>query len=279
MEPVRPLDREQIASALAEARRAWPGVVVDSDSFVSYVEARVDDETSGGDVVERLHTTDLYLACACAAGDDAAIAAFRRTFDRDLAALFARPDSRGTDREDLVQKLLERLFVADGERPPRITEYRGRGSLRTWLRVVALRVRLNAERRISDKEDGLASQAEQRLGDGADPELDYLKAHYRGAFRAALAEALAELSPEDRNLLRLQLVHGLSATGIAGLHRVHRATAKRWLAAIRDRVLASTRSRLMDALRIEAGELDSIMRLIGSRLEASVRRHLGETQV
>jgi RNA polymerase sigma-70 factor (ECF subfamily) len=273
-------DADAVAAALAEGRRAWPGVDVGADELAAYVRARLDTPVEGAlaDQLDGLHTSDLFLACACARGDTAAIEAFGRAFKRDLAALFARPDARGTDREDLVQKLLERLFVAETGKPPRITEYRGRGSMRTWLRVVALRVRLNAERRVSDKEDGLASQAEQRLGDGIDPELDYLKAHYRDAFRKALADALAELSPADRNLLRLQLVHGLSATGIASLHHVHRATAKRWLAALRDRVLASTRSKLMDALRIESVELDSIMRLIGSRLEASVRRHLGETQ-
>lgn len=274
-------DADAIATALAEGRRAWPGIDVGADELAEYVRARLEPvttEASFTDRIDGLHTADLFLACACARGDTAAIESFRRAFNRDLAALFARPDSRGTDREDLVQKLFERLFVAEGGKPPRITEYRGRGSMRTWLRVVALRVRLNAERRVSDKEDGLASQAEQRLGDGVDPELDYLKAHYRDAFRKALADALGELSPADRNLLRLQLVHGLSATGIAGLHHVHRATAKRWLAAIRDRVLESTRSKLMDALRVESVELDSIMRLIGSRLEASVRRHLGETQ-
>ncbi len=164
-------DADAIATALAEDRRAWPGIDVGADELAEYVRARLEPVTTGAtfsDRIDGLHTADLFLACACARGDTAAIESFRRAFNRDLAALFARPDSRGTDREDLVQKLFERLFVAEGGKPPRITEYRGRGSMRTWLRVVALRVRLNAERRVSDKEDGLASQAEQRLGDGVD---------------------------------------------------------------------------------------------------------------
>jgi RNA polymerase sigma-70 factor, ECF subfamily len=265
---------DDLAAALEAGRRAWPEIELGAAELAEFLAPRLQLLP-----IDRVHVTDLYLACACARGDERAIAEFRRAFARDLDALFARPNARGVDREDLVQRLVVHLFVGEGDRPPRIVEYQGRGSLRTWLRVVALRVRLNAERRLSDKDDPLTSRAEAALHDEQDAELEFLKAHYRGAFRRALADALADLPASDRSLLRLQLVHGLSATGIADLYKVHRATAKRWLARVRDTVLSATRTRLQKELGVEHPELDSIMRLIGSRLEASVRRHLGTTGV
>jgi RNA polymerase sigma-70 factor (ECF subfamily) len=261
-----------VGELLDEARRAWPGIRIADEAFAGWLRERIDPDADADR--GRDHVGDLYLACACANGNADAIDAFRSTYARDLAALFDRPHRRGVDPSDLVQALHEHLFVGDAERPPRISEYRGRGSLRTWVRVVALRLRLNAERGRSGKEAQLGESSREALAEGWDVELEYLKAHYRQAFRVAFAEAIAELEPRDRGILRLHVVHGLSATGIATAFGVHRATAKRWLASVRARLLEATRRRLGGALEVEASELDSIMDLIGSRLEASVRRCL-----
>jgi RNA polymerase sigma-70 factor (ECF subfamily) len=265
----------EIADAIARARASWPRLEVDDDSLGAWLLERVDARTP----LSRLHVGDLLLACACARGDAAALATFHALFAGDLGQVFARSKARGTDVSDLRQLLDVHLFLADGERPPRIADYRGAGSLRTWVRVVATRITLNAGRRKSTRDDELTSQVERRLGDDVDLELDWLREHYRSAFRDALGAALAELSPSDRSLLRLAVVHGMSATGIAGIYRVHRATAKRWIARVRELVYDTTRAKLLAALRIDGEELDSIMRLIDSRLEASVRRALatGET--
>jgi RNA polymerase sigma-70 factor, ECF subfamily len=260
-----------IAEAVARARATWPKLVIDDVTLQDWLLARVDERTP----LDRLHAGDLLLACACARGDATAIASFHAAFVHDLDIVFARSRARGTDVSDLRQLLDVHLFLPDGDRPPRICEYRGAGSLRTWVRVVATRITLNAGRRKSDQDDALTSQMERQLGDVADLELDWLKEHYRGAFRKALGAALAELPATDRSLLRLAVVHGLSATGVAAIYRVHRATAKRWIARVRKTVHDSTRAKLRDALHIDSDELDSIMGLIESRLEASIHRVLG----
>lgn len=261
---------DALADAIARARASWPRLEVDDDTLRAWLLARIDERMG----LDRLHVGDLLLACACARGDAAALATFHTLFDGDLASVFARSRARGTDVSDLRQLLDVHLFLADGERPPRICEYRGAGSLRTWVRVVATRITLNVGRRKSAHDDELTSQVERRLGDDGDLELDWLREHYRAAFREALGAALAELSPADRSLLRLAVVHGLSATGVAAIYRVHRATAKRWIARVRGLVHDATRAKLLATLRIDGEELDSIMRLIDSRLEASVRRVL-----
>jgi RNA polymerase sigma-70 factor (ECF subfamily) len=214
------------------------------------------------------------LACACAHADPVALAAFHSAFDASIAATLARAHVQGTDPDEMRQQLDVHLFVAEDGDAPRIAEYRGVGSLRTWVRVVASRLLLNAGRRKSARHDTLTSQVERELCDVEDPELDWLKERYRGAFRQALTTALAELPPTDRSLLRLCVVNGLSATGVASIYGVHRATAKRWIARIRRDVLEATRAHLRAHLRVDPDELDSIMGMIGSRLEASVRRCL-----
>lgn len=263
-------DARSVAEAMARARACWPQLSVDDDELRDWLLARVDERTD----LSRMHVGDLLLACACARGDATALTAFHAAFAGDLATVFARSRARGTDASDLRQLLDVHLFLAENGRPPRIAEYRGAGSLRTWIRVVATRVALNAGRRKSSQDDALTSQIERRLGDATDLELDWLKAHYRSAFRQALGAALAELPAADRSLLRLAVVHNLSATGVAAIYRVHRATAKRWIARVRKSVHDATRTKLRAALGIDVAELDSIMGLIDSRLEASVRRAL-----
>lgn len=259
---------------LRAAATAWPGLVVPAEVFACWVGERLPVEQIA--TIDPTRLSDLYLACACALGVRDAADRFRETYAPELAQRLRTSDASGIDTADLMQIVLERVLVADGDAPPRIAEYRGGGSLRSWLRVVAFRVRINAGRNLGDHVDPLPDRFDAALADDLDPELEYLKAHYRAAFRTALGEALEGLSPRDRNLLRLQAIHGLSATGIAAIFHVHRATAKRWLADVRVAVLDATRTRLMATLAIDTSELDSVMRLIASRLEASVRRHLDD---
>ena len=85
-----------------------------------------------------------------------------------------------------------------------------------------------------------------------------IKAQYRREFRAAVREAVAELSPRDRNLVRFIAIDGLSFQELAGLYRVNRTTLWRWFGRIRESLLRSTRSRLARALDLPASDVDSI---------------------
>jgi len=274
-------DRETLAGALdrfvAAARRAWPELQGDVREFVAFVAPRIDAADPSGSLAA-LRPGDLWLAHRCACRDEAALRAFVQLVRPELAAVLRDPGTHRLDGADLEQLVLERLFAGTADRAPRIHEYGGRGPLGRWVYVVATRIRVDAERRKSGKEASLGAREDALVDQVDDPELGYLKQHYHDAFRRAFADAIAALGPRERTLLRLQVIHGRSATGIAEIYRVHRATAKRWLADIRAQLLADTRTRLQDMLAIDIGELDSIMRLIGSRLDASVRVHLTDAE-
>jgi len=103
-----------------------------------------------------------------------------------------------------------------------------------------------------------------------------LKAEYRTEFATALREAIGELSAEDRTLLRQQIVDELSIDEIGAAFGVHRATAARWLQRARGALVTHTRGRLAARLKVSVEEVDSVIRLVQSQLDASVIRYLRE---
>jgi RNA polymerase sigma-70 factor (ECF subfamily) len=107
-----------------------------------------------------------------------------------------------------------------------------------------------------------------------DPELAYMKAAYRATFKEVFQEALDSLLPRERLLLKQQLVDGLSIDELGALNQVHRATAARWVAGAREKLLGRTRRTFMMRARISSDECESIMRLVRSQLDVSLQRRL-----
>jgi RNA polymerase sigma-70 factor (ECF subfamily) len=105
----------------------------------------------------------------------------------------------------------------------------------------------------------------------ADPELELVKRRHSEDFEAAFRDALAALAPRQRNVLRLHFVDGLTIAAIGAVHRVHRATAARWLAGARADVLERTRSALRARLRLTPTEVDSLVAVVQSRLDVNLR--------
>jgi RNA polymerase sigma-70 factor (ECF subfamily) len=113
-------------------------------------------------------------------------------------------------------------------------------------------------------------------GDG-DPILEKLKNEYRNEFASALRDAVADLSPEDRILLRQQIVDEMSIDEVGAAYGVHRATAARWLNRARGALVGTTHKRLAERLKMPVDQVESVIRLVQSRLDASVIRYLRET--
>lgn len=251
----------------AIAESAWPGITVDRDELRGALAARATDVVPTTDAA-----IELALALACARGERAALAEFDKAYLADVPAGLAHMKLDRAMIDDLVQEVRAKLLVGEDGAPPRILEYAGQGKLRGLCQVMAARAaltRLRGTKRTAP-DDAIAAIAAA----GDDPELAFLKAHYRDAFKTAFTDAAAELDARDRNLLRLHHLGGVTLDQLAAMYCVHRATAVRWLADVRKRILAGTRTRLRATLSVSAEELDSIMELIGSRLDASVRRLL-----
>lgn len=264
---------DAVEQAIAAARAARPTIAAAPLDFATALGTAVGDADDPVAAIARVHAGDLWLATACAAEDRAAIG----ELDRTLATVRPTLAKMGASREtvdELLQEIRTRLLVAAPDRPARIRGYRGRSDLRSWLKVVAVRdaVRMLRRERVPNDPDEL----DVLMDPGSDPELQALADGYRRAFRAAFAHALTELTARDRNLLRYHLLDELSIDDIGAIHRVHRATAARWLVKIRENLYESTRKEIMRSLALSPNDIDSMLRLIRSRLDASVARGLAE---
>jgi len=260
----------ELATFLSEAAAEWPEFSVPADALFRYIGERA---TLGSSLPLR---SDMYLACACASGDAIAIRAVSDRWFADIRRSILKAGVADDRADDLMQRLSDEWFLPAAGRRPKICEYSGRGDLRGWFRISATRAALKIHRK--DKQEGLVNDDalfEARAA-ADDPELSYLKAHYREAFKIAFQEALDGLAAKDRLLLKQHTVDGLSIDELARVHGAHRATCARWLNAAREELLRNARSRFVDRARISEGECESVLRLVRSQLDLSIKRRLSE---
>jgi RNA polymerase sigma-70 factor (ECF subfamily) len=271
-----------LSEVVAAAKLAWPSLDLPLETFFAFVAERLPMDAVKADPAAALRATraaDLYLAAACASGDERAIAAFGERYGHVVDGVVARRSDRERLADDVRQALFERLFVRkdagndDDAGPPKIVEYRGRGDLAGFLRVAAARAMLNVLR--GDKRRSAAHEAHGRAPVHiVDPELERIELHHREDFRAALRDAAAELTPRERNLLSQHHIDGLTMDQLAKLYGLHRVTIIRAIGAAREKLANGTRKRLRERLRIDQAELDSLLRVVGSKLELSIQRYL-----
>jgi RNA polymerase sigma-70 factor (ECF subfamily) len=255
------------------AERSWPGFTVERARFSAVLAARVVTDVPLADGLAALHADDLYLACACADGVEAAVAEFDRRYLTKLHGSVARLSTEPAFVDELRQILRNKLLVAISG-PPKIGDYSGRGKLEAWVRAAAVRTALDLLERDA-RHAPLDTGRQRRLG-SPDPELDYIKARYRGEFERAFQAALATLTVEQRNVMRLHYLDGLSLQQIGKLQKVHTSTISRWLSTTREELFAATRRALCERLQLETQELESLMGLVQSRVEISLHALLAD---
>jgi RNA polymerase sigma-70 factor, ECF subfamily len=253
-------------------RNTWPGVQVSAADFADHLARHLGVSPEAAELLAT-RAGDLYLALGAGRGDVAAISVIDRTCIAQVdAALHGMLSTSEID--DLKQQLRHRLFVGTSG-SPKILDYAGRGELRAWVRASAVRAAISVLR--SRKREHVHQQdlwiAAPDIG--IDPTIEYLRPRLQTEFRAAFETALGSLETRDRNLLKHHFLDGLSTDELAILYRVHRATAFRWLARARERLLSQTRQVLAARMALRRSELDSVMRLIDSQLEVSVVRLFG----
>jgi RNA polymerase sigma-70 factor (ECF subfamily) len=252
---------------LQEGRDAWPSLSLPASSFVQHVARHVPERSASEKYLSALHGADLYLACACKDGVPGAVDAFQSCYGDTVEAALRGRNVPPAEREELCQVFWEKLFVGQRGAPAKIGDYAGRGPLGGWVRVAAVRMALNfLEQRRSDPLMVGVQVDEAREPSAPDPELDFLKSHYRGTVHQALKDALAGLEADERNVLRLHFLDGLSIDRIAAVYGVHRATVARWVTRGREALLKGTRQLLTQRLCIDQGEVESILGIVRSQM-------------
>jgi RNA polymerase sigma-70 factor (ECF subfamily) len=253
-----------LRDVLDRVRLARPAPVLSDRRFLSWLAVRA--PPGGPGALHKLHVEDLYLACACVDGFGWAHLELEARCFGQLGRIAARFDGGGAFTDELVQHVRTALIIGDGRRP-KLEGYGGLGSLESWVRGVAVRAGMNLTRRGRDATGGDALLELAELSD--DLELANLKAAYRTAFREAFRAAVAELPAETVLLLKQYYFDELTLEQLARFLGVHTATAGRRLEKAREMLWGRTRAGLAQHLSLSEAELDSVLRLVQSKIEIS----------
>jgi RNA polymerase sigma-70 factor (ECF subfamily) len=247
-----------VASAIEQGKAAWPACVIDEARFA----AQLAKAAPGEPVL----VTDLYLACACAGGDVAALDALERSYFAPLRAPLAKLGLDASGVTEALQMVREELLVAREGRAAKLLDYSGRGSLHGWLRSVAVRTGLRLVK-TTPKHDELG---DHHGAMAEDLELMYMKKTYGETFHRAFERALGELAAKDRLLLKQRFKHRMGVVDLGALYGVNAGTISRWVQAARDALAAQTRTQMMKELGVGTVDLESILRLIHSQLDITL---------
>ncbi|MCP3141102.1 sigma-70 family RNA polymerase sigma factor [Pyxidicoccus xibeiensis] len=256
---------------LARGREEWPAVTLAPGDFVRHLARHLPTEGRLEDALQQLRGADLYLACACAAGEPQALELFERHILQKVAARLGQLPRSAVD--EVLQVARQRLLLGVAGSTPKIAEFSGRGSLSGWVRIVASRIAGELlsgdgrQQRLSEP-----PQALERMLSGDNPERNLLQAHSRQVVTESLQAALAELSERERALLRLHHVLGLTMDRIATMYGEPRSSVARHVVQARERLLKLTHRELATRLKLDGQELQSLLGLVRSQLDLSLHR-------
>jgi RNA polymerase sigma-70 factor, ECF subfamily len=276
----RDLDASERAAWLArltyraeEAARAWPEIHFERDNFIVHMLGKLEGE----DALARfgaMHVADLLLAFCASLGIPSATRTFEDLAMKDVDTV-ARKYGGEAWVPELRQAVRVRLLVADGRAHPRAYDYSGAGPLAGWVRVTAVRLALDMRSAQKGQKQVGAEALDAFAHATEDMEVDFLRARYGQELREAMHHAVERLSDEERTVLQMHYVRGLSMDEVGGLLQVHRATIARWVQSARASLRDETRARLHAKLGLRGEEAESLLGLVDSRFQASLMRVLG----
>jgi RNA polymerase sigma-70 factor, ECF subfamily len=169
--------------------------------------------------------TDLDLIARWKSGDERAATALVERH-ADAVARFVASVGARRDVEDLVQETFVRAFGS-------LDSFRGESSLRTWLFTIARRLLVDRRRSERRRGGGLTMQVEVQDVD-AITEFTALDAVVADETERRMREAMARLTPTQREVFTLRVAEGMSYREIAeaaetteGAARVHYHNAMR----------------------------------------------------
>jgi RNA polymerase sigma-70 factor, ECF subfamily len=270
--------RSAVAAVLAEAERqaaeAWPGVRFPPSDVVwrRVLETVGACEDVPGALGKR-HLRDLILAIACAAGEARAMRWVDEQHLAHIGRFVRKLDDTRAFADEVRQVIREKIFLGGETLEPKIAEYGGVGPLEGWLRVVAVRTAQNLLRARKPGAEPPSLELPLAVA-AADPELLMARTQCASTFRACFADAVAALSAEERTLLLLHYLDGLSSDAIARMYGLGGATVRRRIAATRARLLADTRRRVGAHLRLPSADVDHVWAELRSGFDLSLSRIL-----
>ncbi|MFO0552260.1 MAG: hypothetical protein U0271_27990 [Polyangiaceae bacterium] len=258
---------ELAADGYARALAAQPGIRPSERSFLRVLSARRTRDLSVEDFGE------VGLMAACVDNHPRANEILEREYVSAAGSSLARLKLSSSERDEIMQRVRAKLLVAsDPNELPLLATYVGSGRLRSFIRVVATREALSFLRSARPGADD--AELDELAAPMVDPALEALAARSRAAMKQGFERAVGALASRERNILRMHFLDGVELGAIARLYGVHRVTASRWLADIRERLVTTVREHVQRELALTESDVDSVVRLARQDLDASVERLL-----
>ena len=210
--------------------------------------------------------TDMYLACACVEKIPAAVAEFLAVFGERIPLYLGKLARNADLVAEVRQILVTRCVIGDANKPPALMAYSATGSLEGWLRATAVREAL-ALNRESDRNTGDVDAVLEAQIPWVDHEISLFKQIYREPVSQAFATACAQLEAEDRALLRLHYVDGVTTAKLATMFGISRATLIRRLAASRESLVEHVKAALKGASGVADQDFESVLRMVKSQID------------
>jgi RNA polymerase sigma-70 factor, ECF subfamily len=245
--------------------------------------------------IGELQCSDLYLALACARGNEPAWQRFDREYRPFIERLTRHLAGSGTDADEVMDSVYVELFgtkAVNGVRQSKFRSYTGRGTLRGWLRAVVSNVVVDLYRErhaevplenwsgSSEETSGRLTESARARGSEDAMLANVVRERYRSMTVAALDQALATLDDHETLLLLYYHVDGLKLREIARIveeptspvrrwfqrrakrgtqarsSRVHESTVMRWLERAYRKVLDRFHAELGDKHGLSAAEIE-----------------------
>lgn len=308
----------KIGEMFAECSANAPNFGVNQEAFSDSLRKTIDRyldsskaESCTPDVpkfLDQIQLNDLYLALACANGNERAWWEFdmqHRNYLERVARHLAKTD---VDAQEVIDQVYVELYgtkIVDGERVSKFATYSGRGSLRGWLRTVIWHSLVDLHRASHDEVS--LDEMTENVGEGVthstfanQPEdgevaaIDKLtRDRYRSATVFSIRTAFSSLEDHEKLLLLLYHVENLKLREIARLvenndsplrgwfqrksqtrsdnpnGKIHESTIMRWLEKSYGRIFQLFRANLSEKYNFSDAEIDECTELATGDLSAS----------
>jgi RNA polymerase sigma-70 factor len=194
--------------------------------------------------LQRLHTSDLYLAMACGRRNETAWQRFAVLYKDYLREVTRRVYPLNIKADEIADSAMGHVYLPDASGRSRIAAFDGRSSLSFWLAVIVKRLAIREQHKWGRTESlgehlDIADRQSSKRMDG-----DLRRARYQEIIHDCLSKLAGGLSARELLILQLRYLRGLKASEIADLLEVHRSSVTRQLERTHTKLRAAILARL-----------------------------------
>ncbi|MBK7584688.1 MAG: hypothetical protein IPI67_31440 [Myxococcales bacterium] len=137
----------RLREGLEQARSKCPGARLSVESWLAHVASKLDPGIGLMHTLEGVHLDELYVVAGCLSGDRKSLELFEQLYGGVVSSTVAKLRIDADARDEVTQEVMSGLLVPRSGEPAKLQNYSGRGSLGSYLKVIATRTALRRKRR------------------------------------------------------------------------------------------------------------------------------------